>query len=134
MTRLEYVFLALNIVVGICNIFYSVRLSRRTNLIAKNNQAIKDLNRTLFAGTGKNHSVMSRVLTALEKYDDGFNCHDEQIKQINTYLGEVLQISDLIRCENGEMDNADLIETLRERIKWYKEVERLRSQDEYYEG
>lgn len=134
MSFFEYAILILSIALGICNIVYAVILARRTRLIVSNNKAIKDLNRTLFVGTGKNNSVMARVLIALEKYDDAFNCHGAQLKHINHYLIEVLQISNLLNCENIEIDNTDLIEVLRERIKWYKEVERLRSQDEFYEG
>lgn len=134
MSSFEYAFLVLNILLGVCNFIYAAKLGRRTQLIVKNNKSIKELNRTLFAGTGKNHSVMARVLIALERYDDAINCHEAQLKHINHYLIEVLQISNLLNCENIEVDNTDLTEVLREQIKWYKEVERLRSQDEFYEG
>lgn len=134
MSQLEYGLVVLNLVLGVINVFYLIYLGRRTSLIARNNQSIKELNRVLFTSTGKSNSVISRVLTALEQYGDTVNCHDEQIKQINHYLGEVLQISSLICNEGVEIDNINLIETLRERVRWYEETEKLKSQNEYYES
>lgn len=125
--------LSISIALSICNIVYAVILARRTHLIVSNNKAIKDLNRTLFTGTGKNNSAMARILIAIEKYDDAFNCHDAQLRHINHYLTEVLEISNLIDCQDVEIDNTELIKIMKERIQWYKEVNKLRSKDEYYE-
>lgn len=134
MSSLEYFLLILNILLGIFNFIFQIKLENRSRLITKNNESIKDLNKTLFVGTSKSNSVMGRVLIALEKYDEALNCHDAQLKHVIHYLVEVLQVSDLLDkspFQDIEIDNKNLIETLRDRIKWYKEMEKVHK--DYYE-
>jgi len=59
-----------------------------------------------------------------------------QVQQIQRYLGEVLEISDLIGFDNKDFNAADVIEELKAKVKWAEERRKYQmNQDEnnYYD-
>jgi hypothetical protein len=65
---------------------------------------------------------------------DDVKCLQDQMEQVHHWLG-VLNVSDLIRTETG-VETLDVVEVLRQKIEWQKELDRQQSQDDsnYYKG
>jgi hypothetical protein len=60
----------------------------------------------------------------------------EQQQLLNRYLGEVLNVSNLIPSKELGIEAIDIIEDLRQRVKWHAEIEEAQKIDEdnYYKG
>lgn len=59
----------------------------------------------------------------------------EQQQLLNRYLGEVLNVSNLIPNKELGIEAIDIIEDLRQRVKWHAEIEAQKiDEDNYYKG
>ncbi|TAG98742.1 MAG: hypothetical protein EAZ18_00255 [Oscillatoriales cyanobacterium] len=77
-----------------------------------------------------------KVLNIITLNVDNIECNKQQIAQIQKYLVDVLQVSNLIGCAERDIEPSDLIEELRSRVEWAREIEKQKNANpsEYYEG
>jgi hypothetical protein len=77
-----------------------------------------------------------KTLNIMSLSIDNIECSKQQIAQIQKYLVDVLQVSNLIGCTERDIEPSDLIEELRARVEWAREIERQKNLNtsEYYEG
>jgi hypothetical protein len=112
-------------------------LSRRLFSVSRKLVLMENENRQIRSESHLAKVVATRNTVLAQSQGEKIECLEAQMSQVHHWLGDVLQISNLIRCETGEntVETADVVELLREKIEWQKEVD-LQSQDNsnYYKG
>jgi superfamily I DNA/RNA helicase len=81
-------------------------------------------------------STIPRTIRVGEANAKDIKTLSEQQQHLNKFMGQVLNISNLIPNEELGIEASDIIEELRERVKWAEELEKYKETDEenFYKG
>ena len=99
------------------------------------NKILIDVNKKLEKENALLRFSIPRLTTLAEQNSDKIDQRGKQIDQINRYLGEVLQISNLIGFKDEGLNAAEIIEELKEKIQWAEKTrEYQEDRDEYFQS
>lgn len=94
-----------------------------------------DINTKIRKKTLDHSQDIPRLIRAVDLNVRDISNIKEQMKQVHHWLGEVLNISNLIPNEDKGISAAWIVDELRQRRKWNEELESRRIDDEeYYKG
>jgi len=94
--------------------------SKKNKILITNNTKLKKENNTL-------RFSIPRLIQLAEQIVDNDKERKIQVQQIQGYLGEVLEISNLIGFDNKDLSAADVIEALKTKIKWAEETRKYQT-------
>lgn len=97
------------------------------------NKILATTNRTLEKKVALYEFSLPRITMLVDQLVDDVKQRGKQIDQINRYLGEVLEISNLIGFERKEMNADDIIQELKERLKWAEEARKYQISPDYFD-
>lgn len=111
-----------------------VILFNTITVLKKENLLIKKETRRVNMQNKKLRGTVTKILIVVQSGAEEIVCLRQQMNQVHQWLGEVLNISNLIRSEEG-IDNTVAIEELRQRVGWAEQIERQRVDDrDFYKG
>lgn len=121
------ILLGLGQVAIICLLLLRRSDSKKRKILLVRNRNLEKENDTL-------RFTIPRLVMLSRQNADDIEQRGKQIDQINTYLGEVLGVSNLIGFDNEKLNAAEFIEELREKIKWAEETRNITSKNDrdYY--
>lgn len=117
------------LILGQITIIYLIASDRSEK---QKNKILSDTNRKLEKENALLRFSIPRLTMLVEQNSERINQRGKQVDQINTYLGEVLQISNLIRFEDKGLDPTAIIEELKEKIRWAEETRKHQSNNTDY--
>lgn len=103
----------------ICLLLLSRSATENRKILAAKNKKLEKENSTL-------KFVLPRLVKLVEQNRDDLEQRGKQIDQVNTYLGDVLGISDLVGFDREELTAADIVQELKEKIKWAEETRKVK--------
>lgn len=123
------------LVIGlIASISLIVVLLNAITALKKEDALIRKENRKVNLENKKLRGTVTKILIVVQSGAEEIVCLRQQMNQVHQWLGEVLNISNLIRSEGG-IDNTVAIEELKQRVVWAEQIERQRIEDrDFYEG
>ncbi|MEG3875774.1 hypothetical protein QT972_00120 [Microcoleus sp. herbarium7] len=133
--KLEVILSIGNILISVLNLVLFIKQVKRTNLVEKNNKKIQEINLKLGTILSKTNTTNSRILMAFQNQENRIKCLEAQMAQVHEYLGKVLGVSKLIFFDDSLNERIDIIEELRQRVKWAEEIEKQQTDDsDFYKG
>jgi hypothetical protein len=129
--------LLITTIIAVIIILLTHRLARKLSAVNKRVERVEENIRQNRSESHLAKAVATRNSALVKSQDERIECLEAQMAQVHHWLGDVLQISNLIRCETGEnnIDTIDVVRILRERVEWQKEIESRQLDDSnYYQG
>jgi len=107
----------------------------KVNNVEKENKSLRLQNATFRTQNIFLHNTHLKFLQAVGLNVEDISTLKQQMNLVNRWLGEVLNISNLIASKENGIETADIINELKQRIAWYEEVSQNRvSDNEFYKG
>lgn len=92
-------------------------------------------NKELRRENNKIQATAKRIFSVVKLHDDDLECTKIQMAQVHHWLGDVLNISNLIEFPEQYIMSSDVIESLQQRVAWEKEAKQNKPDNaDYYEG
>lgn len=122
------------IAVEIIQIYFIIKLLRKNNKLETINKKLREEIGIFNKGNGTARSTSSRIFMAMQLNAQDIASLKGQMNHVNKWLGDVLNISNLMHNEeNKEVTN--IIEELRQSVEWAKEIEKQKVDEQnYYKG
>ncbi len=127
-------------ILGAMLTIYLIFLVNNLTKELKNLRKINELLGKVNGGLAKENKVWRvdapKILMIGEINADDIKCLKEQVALINRWLADVLNISNLIPSKEAGIEASDIIDELKQRIKWNEEIANQRDKDEsiFYKG
>ncbi|MEG3877650.1 hypothetical protein QT972_09745 [Microcoleus sp. herbarium7] len=106
--------------------------------LAKANEVIALLaltNKELRRENKKIEATAKRIFSVVKLHDDDLECAKMQMAQVHHWLGDVLNISNLIDFPEQYVTSSTVIESLQQRVEWEKEIKQKEPNNaDYYES
>lgn len=130
----EWIVVALALITGY-NTLANLNQDKEINALKQANRHLSEENKRL----NKKNSVWRieapKILRIGELNADSIKDLNAQQQMLNKYLGDVLNVSNLIPNKELGVEASDIIEELRQRVKWNTEIEaQHHDEEEYYKG
>lgn len=122
--------------VKVLTILVVIMLLIKVDKLEKINKKVIKRNTTLSDENIGWRSIIPRTIRVGEANARDIKALSEQQQHLNKYMGQVLGVSNLIPNEELGIEASDIIEELRERVKWAEELEKYQETDEnnFYKG
>jgi len=117
-------------------IFLVVNLSKTVDNLTTINKLLTKENRRLDKENNLWRTDAPKILKVGELNANNIKDLKEQVFLINKWLVDVLNISSLIPAKEAGIEASDIIDQLKQNIKWNEEIARRRDEDEndFYKG
>lgn len=110
-------------------------LLNKVNNVEKENKSLRLQNTTFRTQNIFLHNTHLKMLQVVGLNVEDIKSLKQQMALVNKWLGEVLNISNLIPNKEQGIESSDIINELRQRINWYEEVGKYRIDDsDFYKG
>lgn len=130
----EWIVIALTLITGY-NTLVNANQDKEINDLKKANLSLSKENIRLKKKNSVWRVEAPRILRIGELNASNIKDLNEQQQLLNKYLGQVLNVSNLIPNKELGIEASDIIEELRQRVRWNEEVEaQHHDEEEYYKG
>lgn len=117
------------LILGQITIIYLIASDRSEK---QKNKVLADTNRNLERENALLRFSIPRLTMLVQGFSESDNRRKKQVEQIQKYLGEVLEISNLISFEEQGLDPTVVIDELKERLRWAEETRKHQSNNTDY--
>lgn len=122
------------IITSILNVVLTIILLKKLSQANGDNAKLITKNQQLREENKEIKTTARRVFLIARRHDDDLECVKLQVAQLQHWLGEVLNISNLITPEAPDMTSIERLEEMRQRASWAKEVKNNTNDTDYYKG
>lgn len=134
-TQYGDLFLLAGAIAVMFNTYLIIHLLKEIKELKRVNKELVDRNKKLNKVNGIWRFDAPQILRVTELNAEEIKCLKEQMDLVNKWLGDVLNISNLIPSKESGIEATDVIEELRQRRKWYEELqEKQIDESNFYQG
>ncbi len=134
-TQYGDLFLLAGAIAVMFNTYLIIHLLKEIKELKRVNKELVDRNKKLNKVNGIWRFDAPQILRVTELNAEEIKCLKEQMDLVNKWLGDVLNISNLMPSKESGIEATDVIEELRQRRKWYEELqEKQIDESNFYQG
>lgn len=111
-----------------------IALLKRVYKVENDNKNLRTENTKLYTKNVYLSTTKNKVFRAITLNAEEIERLKSQMALVNRWLGEVLNISNLIPNKEQGIEMSDIIEEWRQRIKWSEEINQDLDDDDFYQG
>lgn len=116
-------------------IFLVIMLLNKVNRLERINKLLQSRETSIVTENVGWRTIIPKAIRVSTLNAEDIKSIKEQQALVNRWLGEVLNISNLIPAKEYGIEVSDIIEELRQRVKWQEEIERQQLNDsDFYKG
>lgn len=133
-TQYADLILLISAIVQLLTMILIIALLKRVYKVENDNKNLRTENTKLYTKNVYLSTTKNKVFRAITLNAEEIECLKSQMALVNRWLGEVLNISNLIPNKEQGIEMSDIIEEWRQRIKWSEEINQDLDDDDFYQG
>lgn len=133
-TQYTDLILLISAIVQLLTMILIIALLKRVYKVENDNKNLRTENTKLYTKNVYLNTTKNKVFRAIALNAEEIECLKSQMALVNRWLGEVLNISNLIPNKEQGIEMSDIIEEWRQRIKWSEEINQDLDDDDFYQG
>lgn len=133
-TQYADLILLISAIVQLLTMILIIALLKRVYKVENDNKNLRTENTKLYTKNVYLSTTKNKVFRAIALNAEEIECLKSQMALVNRWLGEVLNISNLIPNKEQGIEMSDIIEEWRQRIKWSEEINQDLDDDDFYQG
>lgn len=127
--------LLIMVIIELLTILLVIMLLRKINNLERINKSLKSREETFATENSKWRTTIPRSIRLGIVNAENIENLKKQQDYLNHYMGTVLGVSKLMPSKELGIEVVDIVEYLREQVKWYEEVTSQNvDENEYYKG